>query len=294
MQVFTGHPVIFNSIRINIIVRIKRKILICGLPGSGKTTLAEKLVPKLNAAWFNADAVRQEIHKDLGFSEEDRNEHARRMGKLCDWSSMSGNYVVADFVCPTTTAREVFNPDYVIWVDRIQEGRYEDTNKIFQAPDKDPRWDQDDLILREGTPDEWAEQVVKHIYSIEKWDNQAPTALLIGRYQPFHVGHKTLVAEAIKRSGQCCIALRDVGGIDEKNPYNFDEVKANIYSACREFGNKIKVIEMPNISDVFYGRGVGYNIEEIHLSEEMQQVSATKIRAGEIGPDGKPLGKRPE
>ena len=275
-------------------MKLKRKILICGLPGSGKTTLAELLVPKLNAVWFNADAIRQEIHKDLGFTPEDRLEHSRRLGKLSDWASMGGNYVVADFVCPTREARETFNPDYVIWVNRIEEGRYEDTNKMFENPDQDPRWDDNDLILTDGTPEQWCDQVLKHINSHEQWDNQAPTALLIGRYQPFHKGHKTLVAEAIKRTGQCCIALRDVGGIDEKNPYDFEQVKANIHAACVEFGNKIKVIEIPNIMDVFYGRGVGYNIEMIELDKEIQEISATRIRAGEIGPDGKPLGKRPE
>ena len=275
-------------------MKTKRKILIMGLPGSGKTSLAEKLVPKLNAVWFNADAIRQEIHKDLGFTPEDRLEHARRMGKLADWAKLGGGYVVSDFVCPTEEAREAFNPDYVIWVDRIKEGRYADTNKMFVDPTKDKRWDDRDLVLRDGTVDEWCEIALDNIYATEKWDNQAPTALLIGRYQPFHAGHKKLVAEAVKRTGQCCLALRDVGGIDDSNPYNFESVEAEIKSACIEFGDKIKVVELPNIMDVFYGRGVGYNIEEIVLDEQTQKISATKIRAGEIGQDGKPTGKRPE
>jgi adenylylsulfate kinase len=267
---------------------IKRKILIMGLPGSGKTTLAEKLVLKLNAAWFNADAVRQDIYSELGFSSEDRLAHATRMGRLCDWAKMGGSYVIADFVCPTRETRKAFGADFTIWVDRIKEGRYEDTNKMFQKPEEH------DIKLKEGTPDEWCEKVIQELNKTESWDNQAPTALLIGRYQPFHVGHKNLVAEAVRRTGQCCIALRDVGGIDKKNPYNFQQVKKEIESACIEFGNKIKIIELPNIMDIFYGRGVGYNIEMIELSKELQKVSATKIRAGEIGQDGKPLGKRPE
>ena len=265
-----------------------RKILIMGLPGSGKTTLAEILVRKLNASWFNADAVRQDIYSELGFSPDDRIEHAKRMGKLCDWASLGGGYSVADFICPTKETREAFNPDFTVWVNRIEEGRYEDTNKLFEEP-KDA-----DVSLSSGSPEEWCEIVLSAINKTEKWDNQAPTALLIGRYQPFHVGHKTLVAEAIKRSGQCCIALRDVGGTDNSNPYDFEKVKEEIHSACIEFGDKIKVVELPNITDVFYGRGVGYNIEQLELSKEIQSVSATKIRAGEIGKDGKPLGKRPE
>jgi adenylylsulfate kinase len=269
-------------------MKLKRKILIMGLPGAGKTSLAEKLVPRLGAVWFNADAIRQEIHKDLGFAEEDRLEHARRLGKLSDWAAMGGNFVVADFCCPTESTREQFDPDLIIWVNRIEEGRYADTNKMFEEPKNA------DIILNEGTPDEWTELVLKKIYETEKWDNQAPTALLIGRYQPFHIGHKTLVQESIQRVGQCCIALRDVAGSDENNPYDFEKVKHEIEKACVEFGDKIKVVELPNITDVFYGRGVGYNIEQLELSKELQDVSATKIRSGQIGQDGKPLGKRPE
>lgn len=267
---------------------MKRKILIMGLPGSGKTTLAEKLVVKLNAAWFNADAVRQDIYSELGFSPEDRIKHAKRMGKLCKWASMNGGYAVADFVCPTEDTRKAFDADFIVWVNRIEEGRYEDTNKMFQAPKNF------DIKLEEGSPEEWVDKVIGKLNETEAWDNKAPTALLIGRYQPFHVGHKTLVAEAVKRTGQCCIALRDVAGIDDSNPYDFERVKKEIHSVCSEFGNKIKVVELPNITDVFYGRGVGYNIEQIELSKELQEVSATKIRDGQIGQDGKPLGKRPE
>lgn len=259
---------------------IKRKVLIMGLPGSGKTTLANLLVPRLNAVWFNADAVREDINKDLGFTEEDRNEQAKRMGILCDWVKKSGQYSVADFVCPTKDTRDAFNADFTIWVNRIDEGRFADTNKIFESPEGA------DIVLKEGTPPEWCEQVLDKIWQTEKWDNQSPTALLIGRYQPFHDGHKALVAEAIKRTGQCCVALRDVGGINDSNPYDFEKVKQNIYAACPEFGNKIKVIELPNIMDVFYGRGVGYNIEQLELSKDLQDISATKVRKGEIDVHG--------
>ena len=85
--------------------------------------------------WFNADAVRQEIHKDLGFSEEDRIEHARRMGKLADWC-LGGGYVISDFCCPTEQAREEPNPDYVIWVTEYKKVDMQ-IQKKFQDPTKD-------------------------------------------------------------------------------------------------------------------------------------------------------------
>lgn len=112
------------------------KILIMGLPGAGKTTLAEALARQLQAVHFNADEIRREINKDLGFSIADRLEQARRMGVLCDIASRHGSHVIADFVCPTPEAREAFKPDFLIWVDRIKEGRFEDTNKLFVPPEK--------------------------------------------------------------------------------------------------------------------------------------------------------------
>lgn len=111
------------------------KILIMGLPGAGKTTLAVQLAMNLGCVHFNADEIRKEINKDLGFSIKDRMEQARRMGVLCDIAARYGSHVIADFVCPTPETREIFNPDFIVWVDRIKEGRYEDTNKLFVPPE---------------------------------------------------------------------------------------------------------------------------------------------------------------
>jgi adenylylsulfate kinase len=112
------------------------KILIMGLPGAGKTTLATALARELSCVHFNADEVRKEINKDLGFSVADRLEHARRMGVMCDIASRYGAHVIADFVCPTPETRKAFGAHFIVWVDRIKEGRFEDTNKLFVPPEK--------------------------------------------------------------------------------------------------------------------------------------------------------------
>ena len=111
------------------------KILIMGLPGSGKTYLAQRLQPLLNAAWFNADKVR-EMANDWDFSPEGRTRQSLRMKALADYESENDRIVICDFICPTSETRKMFNPDIVIWLDTIKEGRFEDTNKLFEEPEK--------------------------------------------------------------------------------------------------------------------------------------------------------------
>ena len=111
------------------------KILIMGLPGSGKTYLAARLQPLLKAAWYNADNVR-EMANDWDFSDEGRSRQSMRMKSLADFEKSHGRVVICDFVCPTENTRNNFAADIIIWVDTISEGRFEDTNKIFEPPVK--------------------------------------------------------------------------------------------------------------------------------------------------------------
>ena len=110
-------------------------ILIMGLPGSGKTTLENELAPMLKAKRLNADEVRKDAN-DWDFSEEGRKRQAKRMADFALKLKEDGSYVVADFICPTPEARSLFPADYIIWVDTINEGRFDDTNKMFVKPDK--------------------------------------------------------------------------------------------------------------------------------------------------------------
>lgn len=109
------------------------KILIMGLPGSGKTWLAERLKKHLGYAWYNADAVR-EMSNDWDFSPEGRIRQANRMRTFADFENANDRHVMCDFVCPTEETRSAFGADIIIWVNTINKGRFEDTNKMFEKP----------------------------------------------------------------------------------------------------------------------------------------------------------------
>lgn len=109
------------------------KVLVFGLPGSGKSTLSEPLAEQVEGVWLNADAIREE-YNDWDFSDEGRMRQAMRMRLLADGVSKAGKIAITDFVCPFQEARNSFDPDYTVWMDTIEEGRFEDTNKIFEKP----------------------------------------------------------------------------------------------------------------------------------------------------------------
>ena len=131
-------------------------ILIMGLPGSGKTTLASELVPLLKAKWLNADEVRKEAN-DWDFSPDGRIRQAKRMWNKALEHKTIGSNVVADFVCPTPASRSLFPADFVVWVDTIKEGRFDDTNKMFVKPDKY------DFHVTTQDAKNWAPKILKEI-----------------------------------------------------------------------------------------------------------------------------------
>lgn len=246
-------------------------IQIIGLPGSGKTELAKALKERINAIHLNADEVRATVNSDLGFTVEDRAEQARRMGEMARLIAKQGVApVVVDFVCPTEETRFAFGkPDILIFMDTISEGRFEDTNKMFVAP----KVFDASFTSHELDPNEKATFIIKS-FGLHDWS--APTTLMLGRYQPWHEGHHALYEEAQKRTDQVLLGVRNTYKTSEKDPLKFDEVKE--YIAKDSFMDGAMVLRLPNITNIVYGRDVGYKIEQVDLGAEIHAISATQKR----------------
>jgi adenylylsulfate kinase len=245
-------------------------IQIIGLPGSGKTELAKALKERINAIHLNADEVRATVNSDLGFTSEDRIEQARRMGEMARLIAKQGVApVIVDFVCPTDLTRAAFGtPDILVWVDRIKQGRFEDTNKMWEDPLKF-----DARIPADYTVDQEVDYLIKK-FSLHDWS--APTTLMLGRYQPWHEGHHALYREAGKRTNQVLLGVRNTYNTSEKDPLKFDQVKE--YIAKDEFMDGALVLRLPNITNIVYGRDVGYKIEQVDLGADIHAISATQKR----------------
>jgi predicted ATPase len=251
------------------------KILIFGLPGSGKTTLANKLAKKIGATHLNADVVREQF-QDWDFSDEGRLRQTKRMAELA--SKANTQYVIMDFVCPTQEYRSLVKPDIVVFMDTIELGRYADTNKVFEAPN--PTEVVDYRIKRKDSDNE--SQRIASDLMIFDW--RKPTVQMLGRWQPFHDGHVELFKRALDKTGQVVVQVRDCQGWNDSNPFDFDKVRFGIISKLNEHGyveGKEFVVQLvPNITNITYGRDVGYAIEEETFNESIMSISATKIRMG--------------
>ena len=193
------------------------------------------------------------------------------MGWLCDRVVESGGIAIADFICPTPATRAAFGDAFTVFIDRIQASRFDDTNRLFVPPERC-----DLRVEPEGTPQYWAERVFRLLRPA--FDPKRPTALFIGRFQPFHGGHQRLIEEGFKRVGQVCIAVRDTQDLDDKNPLSFFDVSRRIEAALRPHAGRFVIVPLPNITHVFYGRDVGYVVERIVLDDATEAISATEAR----------------
>ena len=270
-----------------------KRILIMGLPGAGKTYLAERLKrcleeymhpvnentlkpisdSKVTVAWLNADEVRRH-YNDWDFSREGRIRQSMRMRELADEANT--DYCIVDFVAPLVEMRNNFKADWVIWMDTIDKGRFEDTNKAFIAPELY------DFRITEQNADKWADFIAQHIIENRRrpvFDWQKETVQMLGRWQPWHAGHRALFERAIRKTGQVVIQIRDCQGWQGSNPFAIEQVKNFIRRDLDPiYQGQYEIQVVPNIVNITYGRDVGYKIEQEKFDELTEQVSGTKIR----------------
>jgi len=240
-----------------------------GLPGAGKTELAKEICRRTDAVHLNADEVRAELSSDLGFSIQERMEQARRMGAVARLISKQGKLVVVDFVNPTKETRNSFGEsDFSVWVNRIDQGRFEDTNKLWTPPELSAV----DIIIPPGLTVHEEAKVVMLSAGVHDWTE--PTTLQLGRYQPWHEGHSALYDAGLERTKQILVGVRNTEGTSEKDPLGYSEVEGYI---LKDRPSAL-VMKLPNITNIIYGRDVGYKIEQVELSRELQAISATQKR----------------
>lgn len=257
---------------------MSKRILIMGLPGSGKTYLAERLRNQITQAgntcsWINADEVRRH-YNDWDFSREGRIRQSLRMRDLAEEANT--DYCIVDFVAPLVEMRNNYKADWTIWMDTIDAGRYEDTNKMFVPPEVY------DFRITEQNADKWAEFIADHIVDNRRrpvFNWQKETVQMLGRWQPWHKGHRALFERAIAKTGQVVIMIRDCQGWQGSNPFAVDQVKNFIRRDLDPlYQGQYEIIIVPNIVNITYGRDVGYKIEQEMFDESITNISATKIR----------------
>ena len=132
-----GEPMAFEDIKDQVFRSLAKKILICGLSGSGKTFLAEELAPRIDAIRLNNDDIRDGPHAEIGWAEEARIEHAHKVGQWANMIVCQGHHVIVDMICPTEETRAAFDADFTIYVDTVSKSQYADTDALF-VPPKNP------------------------------------------------------------------------------------------------------------------------------------------------------------
>lgn len=259
-------------------------IWLTGLPCSGKTTIAQELSRHINAEILDGDEIRLLVDNN-DFSPEGRRKHMLMVAEMAYRFSRYTHVVVA-LVSPIKSVREEIKLRYPNVVEvfvkcNLEECKRRDVKGLYKkalsgeinnftgvsSPYEQPEGaielETDKLSIKESV-----EIIIKNCFEPKKY------SVFIGRYQPLHEGHIKLIGKVVNEGKNVCVALRQTP-IDDKNPYSVREREEMLW---RVFGDKIKIITIPDVEDICYGREVGWGIREIRLDVETEKISATKIR----------------
>jgi adenylylsulfate kinase len=280
-------------------------VQLTGLSGAGKTTLSYNVASELRKRGLRVEVIdgdefRETLCKDLGFSRADRETNIARLAVVADRLVRNGVVVLLAAVNPYESARSkaaaVCEKSLTVWVDcDLETLAARDTKGLYRRaslPDGDPQKINNltgvndpyepprnpDLVLNTAaeTETESTQKLLELILSdLETEDRVKRRALFIGRWQPFHNGHKWLIDQKLQKDIPVLIAVRDVEP-DDQNPLTTAqviEILSTMYS-----GSDVKMITIPNIESVNFGRGVGYEINEFSPPDGIGTISATEIR----------------
>lgn len=282
---------------------LNQKILIMGLPGAGKTYFAKHLKyylenngfplssaigsesvysvnQKAKVEWFNADLVRSK-YNDWDFSTEGRLRQSLRMAEFA--VTNKADFIICDFVAPLEQMRKNFDADWTIWIDTVEHSKYQDTDKIFQPPKTY------DFRIPDYNIDFWINFVGEHIIYNKRrpvFNSKKDTVQMLGRWQPWHKGHRALFERLLQKTGQVVIEVRDME-LSDNNPFTFSQIVNFIKKDLDPlYQGTYEIVLVPNIVHIGWGREVGYTAGQEDFSKEITDISATKIRTtyfNEIG-----------
>jgi cytidyltransferase-like protein len=239
---------------------MQKIVWLTGHSGSGKTTIAKSLQTEWPCIILDGNEMRPSISEGAGFSEDDRAEHNYRVARLAKTLAKQMNVVVS-VIAPIKEVRDNIQGVQWIWVKRnIQpkEGHFYEVSKDYPILDCD-NWTIEECVTR-----------IKAIIGIPR---KKTYSLFPGRWQPLHKGHLALFEKVRKEGKSIAIGIRDTE-IDKDNPLTPGQRLVMIKRAAPD----ALVFIMPDISEVCYGRDVGWGIREIRFDEKTEAVSASKIR----------------
>lgn len=244
-----------------------------GLSGAGKTTLARAFIDALGrpVTFLDGDEVRQTLCRDLGYSKEDRDANVERIAFVANEIVKQGGIAVVACISPyreaRQKARELIGNYVEVYMDTPEAVRMERKGHPGEYEQGTH-----DVVITGGRTEMYTTVIINELVGI----GYLGTAFMLGRFQPWHTGHTALFQEALKE-GRVLIGVRSMP-VGENNPHSFETVKDRIERTLSAYSGRFDVLQMPNLTNIVYGRGVGYGVTRVDLPAEIEAISATNIR----------------